>query len=814
MAARMEEKQRREHDSKKQIFQRTVWLMVIFGVLTFIPLIWQLWDIAIVHHEEYRMRQLNQSTRDVEVRSNRGMIRDTNGNVMAMSATVYNLILSPRDLINSVDQRKFKTEDGGVDEAAYQAAIEERRELITDKVCSVLGLDRESVAKRMERVNSQYEILQKNIEGTQAEELQAFIAENRLGYSLIMTPTTKRYYPFSDVASHVVGFVNDNGGAYGVEAAYEDVLEGTSGRVVTSQTGAGTEIYNSYSDYIDAVDGSNVTLTIDASIQRMAEQTLAAGIEKYEVQNGGICVVMNPKTGAVLGMASAPDYDLNHYGTIHDPTLNAQAAAQTEREYQKLREQGAKDEEGKPLTDEQLRKQASNIAVGAALNKQWRSKVLNDTYEPGSTFKSVVLAAALEAGVISDSDRFFCPGYYVVNGRRISCSEHSGHGDQTLAEAVQNSCNPAFMMIGQKLGAEKFYDYFEAFGLTETTGIDLPGEAKGIDWGRDFFVSPEGYLSLATASFGQRFTVSPLQLLGAFSAAVNGGYLMQPYVLQSISDSEGTIIRQTEPTVVRQVVSEQTSRHAAEILESVVSEGTGRNAYVAGYRIGGKTGTAEGEVGVYDEEIVSFVGFAPANDPEVIVLLYFDTPKHASPRSKYGSTGYYISGGQMAAPLAGQLIANVLDYLGVERQYTEAEAEAADVSVPKVTGYDLDTAKTALKRKNLTCRTVGQGTVVTGQIPAVGATIPGNSTVILYMGEEVPADQVTVPNLKGLTYDQAKKRLNELGLYLRASGVSYYSAATKALDQSMGAGETVDRGTVIPVRFVDTSVTDAYTPLE
>ena len=814
MAARMEEKQRREHDSKKQIFQRTVWLMVIFGVLTFIPLIWQLWDIAIVHHEEYRMRQLNQSTRDVEVRSNRGMIRDTNGNVMAMSATVYNLILSPRDLINSIDQRKFKTEDGSVDEAAYQAAIEERRELITDKVCSVLGLDRESVAKRMERVNSQYEILQKNIEGTQAEELQAFIAENRLGYSLIMTPTTKRYYPFSDVASHVVGFVNDNGGAYGVEAAYEDVLEGTSGRVVTSQTGAGTEIYNSYSDYIDAVDGSNVTLTIDASIQRMAEQTLAAGIEKYEVQNGGICVVMNPKTGAVLGMASAPDYDLNHYGTIHDPTLNAQAAAQTEREYQKLREQGAKDEEGKPLTDEQLRKQASNIAVGAALNKQWRSKVLNDTYEPGSTFKSVVLAAALEAGVISDSDRFFCPGYYVVNGRRISCSEHSGHGDQTLAEAVQNSCNPAFMMIGQKLGAEKFYDYFEAFGLTETTGIDLPGEAKGIDWGRDFFVSPEGYLSLATASFGQRFTVSPLQLLGAFSAAVNGGYLMQPYVLQSISDSEGTIIRQTEPTVVRQVVSEQTSRHAAEILESVVSEGTGRNAYVAGYRIGGKTGTAEGEVGVYDEEIVSFVGFAPANDPEVIVLLYFDTPKHASPRSKYGSTGYYISGGQMAAPLAGQLIANVLDYLGVERQYTEAEAEAADVSVPKVTGYDLDTAKTALKRKNLTCRTVGQGTVVTGQIPAVGATIPGNSTVILYMGEEVPADQVTVPNLKGLTYDQAKKRLNELGLYLRASGVSYYSAATKALDQSMGAGETVDRGTVIPVRFVDTSVTDAYTPLE
>ena len=814
MAGRMERSQRQERSSKQLIFRRTVCLMVIFGVLAFIPLGWKLWDIAIVHHEEYQLRQLNQSTRDVEVRSNRGTIRDSGGNVLAMSATVYNLILSPLDLINSIDQKDYKNEEGVLDETAYNAAIQARRDLITDKVCAVLDLDRESVSKRMERTNSQYEILKKNIEGEQAEQLQAFIAENKLGYSLIMTPTTKRYYPYSSVASHIVGFVNDNGGAYGVEAAYEDVLEGTSGRVVTSKTGAGTEIYNSYSDYIDAVDGNDITLTIDTSIQRMAEQTLAAGIAKYEVQNGGICIVMNPKTGAVLAMASAPNYDLNSYGTVFDETLNAQAAVQAEQEYQSLKGQGLKDEEGKALTDEQLRKQATNTAIGAALNKQWRSKVLNDTYEPGSTFKSVVLAAALEAGVISDSDRFFCPGFYVVNGRSIACSERSGHGDQTLAEAVQNSCNPAFMMIGQKLGAEKFYDYFESFGLTRVTGIDLPGEAKGIDWGREFFTSAEGYLSLATASFGQRFTVSPLQLLSAFSATINGGYLMQPYVLQSISDSQGTILRQAEPTVVRQVVSEQTSRRAAEILESVVSEGTGRNAYVAGYRIGGKTGTAEGEVGVYDEEIVSFVGFAPADDPQVIALLYFDTPKHASPRSKYGSTGYYISGGQMAAPLAGQLIANVLDYLGVERQYTEAEAAAADVSVPKVTDYDLETAKTALKRKNLTYRTVGDGDVVTGQIPAVGASIPGNSTVILYMGQEAPVGQVTVPDLKGLTYDQAKKKLNDLGLYLRASGVSYYSASTHALDQSIGAGELVDRGTVVPVRFVDTSVTDAYTPLE
>ncbi|MBE6956871.1 MAG: PASTA domain-containing protein [Ruminococcaceae bacterium] len=812
--SRTQRNQQKEQSSKQLIFRRTAILMAFFGIATFLALGWRLWYLTIVKHEEYQLLQLQQSTRDVEVKSNRGDIRDSNGNVMAMSATVYNLILSPRDLINSISERQFKQDDGTIDQAAYQAAIQARRDLICDEVCAVLDLDRDDVVRRMNKTNSQYEVLKKNIEGDQAERLQAFIAENKLGYSLIMTPTTKRYYPMKSVGAHVVGFVNENGGAYGVEAAYEQLLEGQSGRVVTSKTGAGTEIYNSYSNYVDAQDGYSITLTIDSTIQRMAEQTLAAGIEKYDVQNGGICIVMNPKTGALLAMASSPTYDLNTYGTVYDETLNQQAAAQKEQYYQQFLAQNLTDEDGKPLTQEALRDKASSSAISDALNKQWRNKVLNDTYEPGSTFKSVVLAAALEAGVISERDHFYCPGYYVVAGRTIHCSDRQGHGDQTLAEAVQNSCNPAFMMIGQRLGADAFYDYFEAFGLKDATGIDLPGEATGIVWDRDYFVSPEGYQSLATASFGQRFTVSPLQLLSAFSATVNGGYLMQPYVLKSINDAEGNVVRQTDPTVIRQVVSESTSRQAAEILESVVSEGTGRNAYVAGYRIGGKTGTAEGEVGTQDEEIVSFVGFAPAEDPQVIVLLYFDTPKHASPGSKYGSTGYYISGGQMAAPMAGQLIAEILDYLGVERQYTQAEAAAADVSVPKLTGYDLTTAQAALKRKNLTCRTVGTGTVVTDQIPAVGATIPGNSTVILYMGQQAPTQQVNVPNLKGLTYDQAKKRLNDLGLYMRASGVSYYSAVTKVVDQSYAAGEMVDRGTVIPVRFVDTSVSDGYSPLE
>ena len=806
---------RQDRGSKQLIFKRTLMLMGVFGIAVFIPLFWKLWDIAIVNHDQYQSAQLDQYTRDVEVSSSRGSILDTNGNVMAMSATAYNLILSPRDLVASIDEDDYQNEDGTLDEEAYQAALQAKRDLIADEICSVLGLDRDSVSQRMERTNSAYEIIQRNVEGDQAEELRAFIAENRLGYSLQMVPTTKRYYPYSTVASHVVGFVNDEGGAYGVEAMYDSILEGVSGRVVTGKTASGTEIYNSYSDYIDAVDGSDVALTIDVNIQRMAEQVLAEGIEKYDVQNGGVCVIMDPNTGAILAMASSPNYDLNNYGTVYDQTLNQQAAQQAQEEYEQLKTQNLTDEDGQPLTDEQLHQKASSAAVSDALNKQWRSKVLNDTYEPGSTFKAMVLAAALEEGVVSDSDTFYCPGYIVVNGTRMWCSNRNGHGTQTLSEAVENSCNPAFVTIGQKLGAEKFYEYFEEFGLTEETGIDLMGEAVGTVWSEEYLTSAEGYLSLATASFGQRFTVSPLQLISAFASTINGGYLMQPYVVKSVTAADGTVLQETQPTVIRQVVSESTSRHTAEILESEVANGTGRNAYQAGYRIGGKTGTAEKDVTSENQEIVSFVGFAPANDPQVIVLLYFDTPKHAEGSRTMGSTGYYISGGQMVAPLAGELIADVLDYLGVEQQYTEAEASAADVSVPRVIGYDLETAESALKKKNLTYRTVGSGDTVTGQIPAVGASIPGNSTVILYMGEEAPTEQVEMPNLQGLTYEQARKRLNDVGLFLRASGVStYYNSSVLAQDQSIAAGELVEPGTVVSVRFVDTTVTDAYVPLE
>lgn len=785
------EKQKRgDTGSKRQVFRRTVILMLLCGVGLFIPLLRQIWDIAVVNHDFYQQKAISQQTLDMSVSASRGNIYDAKGNVMAMSATVYDLILSPGDLVESIDEKQY-TKDGVRDEAAYQAAIQAKRDLIAEKVCSLLDLDREKIDDRMTWTWSKYEILKTNIEGDLADELQAFIADNKLGYSLRMVPTTKRYYPYSSMAAQLLGFCNSEGGAYGLEAWYDSVLEGTAGRVVTTKTGKGTEMYNGYSEYVDAVDGYNLNLTIDTTIQAYAERTLAEGIEEFDVQAGGWCIVMNPKTGQVYAMASSPTFDPNNYSQIIDDKLNqmldqAEATMDTASEVYK-----------------QL--------VSDAQNRQWNSRAYVDTYEPGSTFKAIVLAAALEEGLVSDSDTFYCPGYKMVSGwsSPISCSKKApGHGSQTLQQAVQHSCNPAFIDIGARLGVDKFYEYFKAFGLYERTGLDVPGETdnKSLIWSQESMTN----VDLAVASFGQRFQVTPIQMVTAFSAVINGGKLMKPYVVDSITDNEGNVIQKTEPTVVRQVISEETSRKAAEILESVVSDpkdGTGKNAYVAGYRIGGKTGTSETQVD--GEVVVSFMAFAPADDPEIVVLLAYNTPARSAPGSSIGTTGTYISGGNMPAKKAGPLVAQILDYLGVEKQYTAEEAELADVSVPKVTGLSLADATAALEKKNLSCRTVGSGDTVTAQVPVQGTAIPGGSTVILYMGEE-PSDTGTVPDVSGLGYDAAKKKLEAAGFFMRASGSSSYGSTTKAQSQSVAGGEVAAMGTVVDVQFSTPDVDDGY----
>lgn len=784
--------------SKRTIFRRTVFLMVVCGVFLFVPLIWKLWDIAIVHHESYQQQATGQQTLDLSVSAKRGDIYDRNGNTLAMSATVYKLILSPKDLESSVPEKDFTDEDGKPDKEAWKAAVAAKQDqLVKDLMALVPGLDKEKLDTSVHATQYAYRELKTKIEEDEAEVIRAYIKENKASHYLYLISGTRRYYPYSGLAAQVLGYVNDEGGAIGIEAAYDDVLEGTAGRVVTTKTGAGTQMYNNYSEFIDAIDGYDLTLSIDSTIQSYAEKTLEKGIKAYDVRNGAFCIVMNPKTGAILAMASSPDFDPNNYSVIADPLLEQKMNADADSIYAEL---SANNVEG--LTQEELMEKAKGEAYFTAVNTQWRSKALDSRYEPGSTFKAIVLAAALEEGVVSESDTFYCPGYYMVPGwpKPIHCSKVTGHGSQTLEEAVGNSCNPAFMMIGQRLGIDKFYDYFEAFGMKEKTGIDLPGEASlaGASWDRDKMTN----VDLAVGSFGQRFEVTPLQMITGFSAVINGGNLVQPYVVQSVKTKDGTVVKNTEPTVVRQVVSQETSQRATKILEQVVAKGTGHNAYVPGYRIGGKTGSSETKE--EGRTIVSFMGFAPADDPEVIVLLAYDKPQEASPGSKLCTTGVYISGGNMAAVQAGPLIADILDYMGVEKKYTQEESAAVDVHTPRVTGMTVKDASEALKEKNLKYRTVGEGDAVARQVPAAAASVPGGSTVVLYLGDAAPQENGTVPNVVGLTYEAARKKLEEAGFFMRAAGVStYYGNTTTASGQSIAAGETAATGTVVDVQFTN-----------
>ena len=789
--------QARSSRSKRVIFRRTVSLMLICGIMLFVPLFWKLWDIAIVHHDEYQQKATQQQTLDLTVSASRGDIYDRNGNVLAMSATVYSLILSPRDLVqDKVPEKDYKNEDGTTNTAARQAAIEaEQDKLIRDLMALIPDLDEERLEKQVRDVDYAYKEIKTKIEEEDAEAIRNYIVENKTSHYLYLVSGTKRYYPYSSLAAQALGFVNAEGGAYGIEAAYNDVLEGTAGRVVTTKTGAGTQMYNSYSEFIDAIDGYDLTLTIDATIQSYVEKTLEEGIRDYDVQNGAFGIAMDPNTGAILAIASSPDFDPNNYSTVINELLLEGMDEDTQAIYQQLKKDNKEN-----LTDAELMEKAQTQAYYNAVNAQWRSKALDSRYEPGSTFKAVVLAAALEEGLVTESDTFTCTGSVRVPGysKPINCSKTApGHGVQTLAEAVQHSCNPAFIQIGQRLGVETFYKYFEAFGMTENTGIDLPGEAslQGANWGENMT-----NVDLAVASFGQRFEVTPLQMITAFSAVINGGKLVQPYVVQSVSTKDGTVIQNTEPTIVRQVVSQETSQRATAILESVVSEGTGNNAYVAGYRIGGKTGSSETQE--EGRTIVSFMGFAPADDPQVIVLLAFDKPQESATNPKVCTTGVYISGGNMAAPKAGPLIAQILDYMGVEKQYTEEEAATVDVLTPKVTGMTVTDAASALEKKNLKYRTVGEGETVTSQVPAASSAVPGGSTVILYLGDSAPEESGEVPNVVGLSYESAKKKLEEAGFFMRASGVStYYGNTTTASGQEIEAGSVAAIGTVVDVQF-------------
>ena len=789
---------RPDRRANRSLLRRTIFLMVVFGVALFIPMVIQLFRLQIVENESWKTRAAGQQTNDVKVEANRGTIYDAAGNTLAISATVYNLILAPRDVAASINPegKEYQTADGEVDQAKVDAAVHAKRKLIVDGLVEMLGMDEQQLWKRLEKTGSAYEILRYYMDEESTLAVRQFIDENKLSGMLYFTPTAQRYYPYSSIASHLLGYMgyteesgSEQVGKDGVERRYEELLSGVSGRVVTAKNGAGTQMLSSYEAYMDAEDGYDLTLSVDASIQSLLEQTLAEGIEAYDVQKGGFAIAMDPNTGAVLGMASSPDYDPNHFDTLLSQDGRERLAAARE-EYGE-----DSDEYAQIVRDE--------------LNLQWRNKALADTYEPGSTFKALVVAEALEEGVVNLRDTFYCGGSSEVGGWTIHCHKKVGHGAQTLTQAVENSCNVALMEIGERLGSQRFWQYLEDYGLFDRTGIDLSGEGNSQFWAEEDFKGPYGAASLAVGSFGQTFKVTPIQMITAFACVINGGHLLTPYVVESAADSAGNTVYHHQTQEIRQVLSESTSRQLRDILESVVANGTGSNAYMAGYRIAGKTGTSEKRDEEGDDVIVSFMGFAPADDPQVLVLLAYDSPKRKTPGSHYTASGTYISGGNIAAPMCGQLIAEILDYLGVEKQYTADELSAADVTVPALAGLDLAAAQKEVEKAGLKARVEGDGAAVTGQIPTAGLSIPGGSTVILYMGAQVPDNRVEVPDTYGMTAAQAKTALEERGLFMRATGVSKdYDDMIVAADQSIDPGSMVARGTVVEVRFVDNSVID------
>ncbi len=729
---------------------RSFVLMILMGVVMFVLLFFRLFDLQITRHEELQSKAVNQQTRRTVVTASRGTIYDTAGNILAISSSAETIILSPLEIDNALND----TEN----------PVTWTKDSLAAGLAEILGKDAASIRKRMDNVKSQYELIQLRADEEVAAKVRAYVEENKIS-GVHLVADTKRYYPYGSLAAQVIGFVgDDNTGLYGLEAYYEEELEGQSGLVISAKDQAENDMLYTYEQYFAAKNGSDLTLTLDTTIQYYLEKGLEAMTDKFSAANGASGIVMNAKTGGIMAMASYPNYDLNDFLTVSDQTLQ-----------------------------ERIERGESTLAEMQLL--QWRNKALNDTYEPGSTFKILTLSAALEEGVVDKTTTVNCGGSVNISGYTIHCSNKNGHGLQTLVQSVGNSCNPAFINYGLRIGNEKFYEYMRSFGLMNTTGIDLGGEAVGVFAADSSFTQ----LDLACYAFGQNFTVTPLTLISAQAACVNGGYLHTPYLVERITDSDGNVTYRHDSTPVRQVISEQTSATVRECLEYVVASGTGKNGQVAGYRIGGKTGTADkGQTG---DVVVSFLCFAPADDPQVIMLITMDTPSRA--------TGTYVSGGNMVAPTASTVMAEILPYLGIEPSYSAEELLGMDTTVPNVIGSTVEQAKEKLKERALSYKIVGDGDTITDQTPAGGAIIPGKSTVILYASAAKPTDKCVVPHLLGKTPSEANTAATAAGLLIRFSGTTgSESSAIRVLSQSIDEGTEVDAGTVITVQLGDTSVTD------
>lgn len=743
-------KKRAEKGPAQRLRQRTAILILLILVLGFGAAVLRLTYLTTIQSSELQESAVDLQLADTTVSAKRGTIYDANGNVLAESASVWQVVMSPVNFKN--DKQR-------------QAAAKGLSEIFDLEYNDVLDDTKQQ---------SHYVVVKRRIESDEREKVLELIDTLKKDYScsgvIQLLDDYKRYYPKNSLASSVIGFTgSDDQGLEGVEYEYDSYLSGTPGRIITAQNARGTDMPFRYEQNVESEDGNNVYLTIDETIQSICEKYMQKGVEDNNVLNKGVCIAMDVNTGAILAMVTTDGYDLNNPYEL-----------------------SAKDK--KKIKSTPKKKQAE--AESAALSNMWRNKAVADTYMPGSVFKMCVASAALEENLVNEKTSFTCTGSILVEGETIHCSNIAGHGTQNFVEAISNSCNPAFVQIGQMLGASKFRQYYQGFGFSDKTGIDLPGEAEDSFWKE----GKMGGVDLAVASFGQNFSITPIQMITACAAVSNGGYVVQPHVVSKITDSKGNVIKTVDKKVKRQVISDDTSKKMNEYLEYNTERQGAAAGYISGYKVAGKTGTSEKkgvtkvESSFSEDYISSFCGYAPADDPQIAMLVFFDTPD---------GDAYY--GSQVSSPVFINIMSEVLPYLDVKTSYTDEELGYVDASAGDYTGVSIDEAKTAVEADGFTATVKGNGSTVISQIPTVSSGLQKGGSIVLYTDSDSQSETVSVPSLIGLSPDEVNNVASAYGLNVSFSGATTSSGTSSS--QNIEAGTSVSPGTVITVSFADSSST-------
>lgn len=743
-------KKRAEKGPAQRLRQRTAILILLILVLGFGAAVLRLTYLTTIQSSELQESAVDLQLADTTVSAKRGTIYDANGNVLAESASVWQVVMSPVNFKN--DKQR-------------QAAAKGLSEIFDLEYNDVLDDTKQQ---------SHYVVVKRRIESDEREKVLELIDTLKKDYScsgvIQLLDDYKRYYPKNSLASSVIGFTgSDDQGLEGIEYEYDSYLSGTPGRIITAQNARGTDMPFRYEQNVESEDGNNVYLTIDETIQSICEKYMQKGVEDNNVLNKGVCIAMDVNTGAILAMVTTDGYDLNNPYEL-----------------------SAKDK--KKIKSTPKKKQAE--AESAALSNMWRNKAVADTYMPGSVFKMCVASAALEENLVNEKTSFTCTGSILVEGETIHCSNIAGHGTQNFVEAISNSCNPAFIQIGQMLGAGKFRQYYQGFGFSDKTGIDLPGEAEDSFWKE----GKMGGVDLAVASFGQNFTITPIQMITACAAVSNGGYVVQPHVVSKITDSKGNVIKTVDKKVKRQVISDDTSKKMNEYLEYNTERQGAAAGYISGYKVAGKTGTTEKrgvtkvESSFSEDYISSFCGYAPADDPQIAMLVFFDTPD---------GDAYY--GSQVSSPVFINIMSEVLPYLDVKTSYTDEELGYVDASAGDYTGVSVDEAKTAVEADGFTATVKGNGSTVISQIPTVSSGLQKGGSIVLYTDSDSQSETVSVPSLIGLSPDEVNNVASAYGLNVSFSGATTSSGTSSS--QNIEAGTSVSPGTVITVSFADSSST-------